>query len=218
MNNKVVIALIGKKGSGKDTAANHIQKILRENQIKVGEIQHFAKPLKDFCKKLCGIFLPEEFEFSDENKDKVFSCDHSSWEGYNKVSDSNVVFIDKPFEFPYGHTAVFSPRILLQQIGMTLRETFNDNIFVESLIHKVINEDSDVSIIADVRFPNEIASLKLIFEHVIFIRIIRPNCNNSNHISETALDNYEADYTILNDSDIDAYKQKIELLMQKTEI
>ena len=106
-------------------------------------------------------------------------------------------------------------REIQQKIGTELfRDSLNEDVWVKSLF--VDFEQTSKWIITDVRFPNEIESIKS--NGGIVVRIINPNVKDlSNHASETSLDNYKDwDYIIYNDGTLDDYKIKIKELYNKT--
>src|SRR5690606_23203263 len=69
-------------------------------------------------------------------------------------------------------------------------------------------------IISDVRFPNEVKSIK--DKEGIILRVTRPGIeNNDNHSSETALDDYkEFDWVLNNDADISTLIEKVKIFLQ----
>lgn len=163
------IALLGKMGSGKTTAA----KYLAENYPHY-RTMHFAAALKATARMIWGGAV-------DNNRD------------------------------------------LMQKFGVMVREIDEDawvNVVrrdIENLSDLTIpdiNKGEWRAIVDDCRFPNEydmLASYKATFiritaaEDIRFGRLQRihkiDNREQMNHISETALDDDEADYTIINNHD-----------------
>lgn len=99
-------------------------------------------------------------------------------------------------------------RTLLQRLGTDIVRAKNPNYWVDYLVDMLwIYEDQwDYVLIPDARFPNEIEAMKLEF-HGIALRVVSDFDNGltdeqKNHPSETALDDYEFDYTIINDRTI----------------
>ena len=136
---------------------------------------------------------------------------------------------------------VITPRLMLQLLGTECgREIIHPNIWVNALfadykptgdnllegeVRKVREEDLIYPnwIITDVRFPNEAQAIK--DRGGIVIRVNRPlerlgnsklpklkHTSISQHPSETALDNYNFDYVIENEGNIDELVQKINQL------
>ena len=100
-------------------------------------------------------------------------------------------------------------RELLQKFGTAIREGVDSDFWVKLLLNNSKNEDI---IIADVRFPNEVKTIKE--AGGIIVRIERKNIETSSHISETALDNYKDwDMTIINDYDLDSLRRSAHYIL-----
>ena len=92
-------------------------------------------------------------------------------------------------------------RRLLQNLGVTLREVIDENVWVNLAFRKINYGDDDRYVIPDVRFPNEMGAIRYVGGKVI--RIERPGYGPVNgHVSETALDNAKFDYTLSNDGTV----------------
>jgi len=104
-------------------------------------------------------------------------------------------------------------RRLLQVFGSELgREKFGNNFWVNQALFGIGNANSKV-VITDVRFPNEASAIKM-YESAQVWRITRPGIQPVNtHISETALDSYAFDHTIVNDAGLNDLQQTIKLLL-----
>jgi len=79
-------------------------------------------------------------------------------------------------------------------------------VWVNSCIKKIKREQSELAIIADVRFPNE---AKAIEQAGGFVARLTRNVHDDNHSSEVALDDYPFKYIIENQD------ESIALLMDK---
>jgi hypothetical protein len=89
-------------------------------------------------------------------------------------------------------------RSLLQIVGTdAMRDQLHENVWVNALFADY-NENSRW-IITDVRFPNEAEAIK---KHGGIVIRINRDVDTNNHLSETALDDYEFDYVIDNNSDM----------------
>lgn len=101
-------------------------------------------------------------------------------------------------------------RKFLQDLGNTVRDYDADtwaNIVVESM-----QNASQIYAITDWRFPNELEVIQKNFDNVITVRIIGRQYDlgeNSEDISEHALDDFEFDYYIENDGTIEEFKNKL---------
>jgi len=111
------------------------------------------------------------------------------------------------------------PRELLQQIGIELiKNKINDKLFINRLLEdiEVFSYFYDIIIVTDARLALEIEIPKQRLKNVITIRINRDNIDNNltenqkNHITETALDNYNNfDYIIENNKDYNELKNEV---------
>ena len=107
-------------------------------------------------------------------------------------------------------------RTLLQWLGTDIVRKKNPNYWVDYLtgVLKMYDGNWDYVLIPDARFPNEIESMKKEFD-CISLRVISDYDNGmteeqKNHPSETALDNYDFDYTLVNPRTISGLCTEIE--------
>lgn len=233
----MVIGISGRLGSGKDTVGKIIQYLTAEDvgadclkRIRAGlsidghhnssfENKKFAGKLKLIGSILSGVPV-ENFEDQDFKK-LPMSLD---WEmtyreflqklgteamrdGLHKNVWVNALFADyKPKIGMYGFNPLDSKHDLSKGIVNALEKDMYPNW-----------------IITDMRFPNEMESVK--DKGGITIRVIRPvhalsQENNATqlHPSETALDNAEFDYVIENDGSFDDLILKVENILKKEQI
>ncbi|MFI7069537.1 deoxynucleotide monophosphate kinase family protein [Micromonospora sediminicola] len=100
-------------------------------------------------------------------------------------------------------------RRTLQQFGIGIRHLQPD-FWVRVVMDEVDHYPGPV-VITDVRFPNEAAAIKAAGGSLV--RVIRPGQDESDqHISETALSDYSADFELLNDSDLHSLLNKVDAL------
>lgn len=98
-------------------------------------------------------------------------------------------------------------RHILQYVGTEVVRQKDPDFWVEFVVKilKLFEGQWDYVIIPDCRFPNEIELLKANFNDVVSLRVNRFGFESDltketkNHISETALDNYEFDEYLVND-------------------
>jgi hypothetical protein len=103
-------------------------------------------------------------------------------------------------------------RKLLQDIGVAARETFGKNFWIEQAVGHFNSDDKIV--FTDVRFKNEVERLKYYSTSQIW-RVYRPGVSAVNsHVSESELEGYPFDHTIVNDSGLNDLKQTIGLLLK----
>ena len=215
-----LIGISGKIGSGKDTVGNIIQMLTQgiDSNTQITEyvngtnitgfdyqIKKFADTIKDtVCMWIgCTREQLEDQEFKQkELGEEWWYCvaDDGSYIPYEQNLHKNKVV----------NLVKLTPRKLLQLLGTECgRQIIHPNIWVNSLFADY-KKDSNW-IITDVRFPNEAQAIK--DKGGIMIRINRPLYRlDDQHPSETALDNYNFDYVIENEGNIDELVQKIKQL------
>ncbi len=90
-------------------------------------------------------------------------------------------------------------RRILQHSGQAVRSA-DPEFWVRALTSRMLDTDGPV-VVTDVRYPNELTAL----QHFRFrtVRIVRPGTDTMTHESETALDGYAADVTIVNNTTLD---------------
>lgn len=111
------------------------------------------------------------------------------------------------------------PRALLQNLGIELIKNKIDNkLLINRILQDIIvfSYFCDIIIVNDARLIDEVETLKAMYPNSTSIRVNRNNYNNgltvneNNHITETALDNYNKfDYTIFNDDNLNISLFKI---------
>lgn len=117
-------------------------------------------------------------------------------------------------------------RTILQHIGTEVVRKREPDFWI-NIVEEFINvfqEDFDVFIIPDCRFPNEINFLKQFNYDVLTVRVIRLNHENKltleqrKHPSETSLDNYNFDYEIVSKSGLDKLEKEVNKLFECVKI
>lgn len=223
-----LLGLSGYISSGKDTFAKMLQMAIFQTKAQDNwtlqeletyysdtiryasgwQIKKFATPLKQIACILLGCTM----EQLEDQEFKKSILEEEWWQPSYRQ--------DAPY--PYKPTV----REFLQRLGTeAIRGQVHDNAWVnamfsdyhyanvqggfmnfeegEPLINILYKEKQSKWIITDLRFPNEYKAIK---DHGgILFRINRgnPYDNTNKHSSETALDNYEFDYTICNDGTLE---------------
>lgn len=223
----MIIALSGRIGSGKDTVGKMIQYLGAEcsnkndvhyrtfeeflkrgqgdNQFQQWyssdwEIKKFAGKLKQIASLLTGI--PVE-KFEDQEFKKTYLG--PEWQ--------NIVY-NPPAE-PYNE--LMTVRLFLQKLGTeAIRDGLHTNAWVNALFADYTNEEN--WIITDCRFPNEAQAIKDRGGVVVKINRKDEETTARLHPSETALDNWEFDYVINNDGDLNQLMEKVNQMLQHFEI
>lgn len=202
-----VIGFIGSMGSGKDTAADYFVNHHGYRR------DSFANTLKDLVSS-------------------VFGWDRILLEGRTAESRKWREQIDPWWAERLGMPHL-TPRWVLQYWGTEVcRYGFHDDIWIASLENKM-RQIGDNIVISDVRFPNEIASIRknggIVLrikrgpDPIWFPEAIKANAGDaialeflasSNiHSSETAWIGCPVDHTITNDSTIDELFSNLQILL-----
>ena len=235
-----LIGISGKAGAGKDLVGVIIQYLVHTtgiinmeywedfknkstfNQIVFSQyvIKKFADKLKTIVCLLIGCTREqlEDREFKERELGEewwYYKGRNNSLIPYNQTSKRSTEDLIKP-----------TPRLLLQLIGTDLfRKQLHPNTWVNASFANYLN---NAWIFTDVRFPNEADSIKEIGG--ILIRVNRPcsvcgglgyhklDCRPSEHQSETALDDYEFDYVIENDSNVEELIKQVKKILIKEKI
>lgn len=156
------------------------------------KIYHFADPLKEMCIALFNL-NPENIYGSDNDKNKATDL---LWESmpYNPDKKS-------------GH---LTHREFLEYFGTNIVRKIKSNAWSEFTIKRILAEQSEIAIIPDVRFPNEVDAIKN--NGGIVIRLTRDVFNSTSE-AEKALDKDVFDWNIF-DLVIDNSTTKLEDLCQ----
>lgn len=136
--NKKVFAICGLQGAGKDTVADKIIKIAQSKSLKA-EKMAFADRLKDMLSALFD--LPRDMLAG-------FTPESRIWREQELPKWSKR--LNRPI----------TPRYLLQYFGTELlRDQFYSNIWIDCLMDSIEKSTSDIIIITDCRYPNEMKAL-----------------------------------------------------------
>lgn len=112
-------------------------------------------------------------------------------------------------------------RSILQKVGTDLARSNHPNIWVNVIVEslKAFGEEYDYILIPDCRFPNEIEVMKNNFD-TLSLRVERVDFESKltdeqkNHISETALDDYDFDYKISVLSGLEYLEAEVRILYE----
>lgn len=156
---------------------------------------------------------------AQHGKDFTAECIKKYIEEYNIINQTNfkvliihygdyLKFIAEKY-FSWDGKKDKKGRELLQHLGTDVVRKEDPDFWVDNLINflNVFKETWDYVLIPDCRFPNEIDKLKDSGFDVTTIRVCRPNFDNGltpeqkSHISETALDEYDFDFSFINSGD-----------------
>jgi hypothetical protein len=146
------------------------------------KIYNFADILKnDICMNMLGLSY-EQCYGDDDKKNTLTDIEWKNMPGYQM---DNINFSEAN---PKGY---MTAREVMQFVGTDMFRKIKTDVWVRGTINKILNEQPEVAIITDCRFPNEVESIKEIGGSVI--RLTR-NPFNSDHTSETILDKDKYDW------------------------
>jgi len=239
----MIIGINGKIGHGKDTVALLIQYLTSEAYKKGRSFEQFkeryqspnttiydsdwivkkyADKLKQIASILTGI-PKEKFEDQDFKKTNL----GSEW-GYNiplQITETKTNTVIYSVDHTRTQIKEMTVREFLQKLGTdAIRQGLHDQAWVNALFSDYTEEKVGSGplsyieypkwIISDLRFSNEYSAIKE--RNGIVIRVERPSIGQtSNHISETALDDYTFDKVIVNDGSIDDLREKVKDLIKE---
>lgn len=238
----MIIGINGKIGSGKDTIGSIIQYLTDENVKDISfedwyasnvysvyqatgkwEIKKFAGKLKTTASLLTGI--PVE-KFEDQEFKKTYLGEE--W-GSIRKNPLQAIPVFKDIQF----NEMMTVREFLQILGTeAMRDNLHENVWVNALFADykkeltfcgIDNKGGLVQcakypnwIITDMRFENELESVVL--RNGITIRVVRPGTAVGTHPSETALDDTEFHYNIINNGTIEDLVEKVREVLIKERI
>lgn len=178
-----IIGLTGKARAGKDTFGRMLAtELFRLDRIRFVLIA-YANELKRRCQN--------DFDLS-----------------YDQLWGDNKEVPDSRYPKRGSDSSFLSAREILQAYGEFFR-TIDNNFWVNRLFDTIKSKKYKSVIITDIRHPNEADPVREVGG--IIIRINRPNnelkIHGTNHISETAMDDYVPDFFVDNSGTLDDLKK-----------
>jgi hypothetical protein len=209
-----ILAVSGKKQSGKDTLLSYLTPILG----KIGTVKNysFAMPLKEWVINTLGLEW-EQVWGSDANKNSLTPY---KWDNLpvfvrwinsrerqfldmagllyrpkdieNIVSENEFITQCELGCMAIGlRTGFMTAREVMQVMGTDImRKMFSDNVWVDTLQRAIEKDRPDFALICDMRFPAEFLSFYRNHGARV-VRLMRDVSNGDQHPSEVALDNWE---------------------------
>ena len=214
-----IIGISGRKQSGKNTFANYVNGsilksrdmiqdfFINENgKLVVKTTDHDGKSgygILDVMRKDVSFIEYAEldlwpyvkvYSFADYLKDICISLFNFKYDQAYGTDDDKNTLVDILWEsMPYSKKkGKMTAREFMQHFGTNVIRKFKDDAWVSNTLKRIISEDSEVSIIADVRFPNGVEAIKN--AGGINIRLTR-NIFDDSHKCETSLDENNFDWS-----------------------
>jgi len=180
----MIIGITGKARTGKDTFAEYLAEEIYNRIKKRFVLMAYAHELKLRVQKDFDLSYEQLWGDQKEIEDRRYKCNPY-------MSDSN--------------KENWTPREILQAYGEFFR-SINYNFWVEHLFRTIREKEYNNVIITDVRHPNEADPVVEQGGYIIKVtsdRSDREKIHGSNHISETAMDNYShIDFVVSNNNDL----------------
>jgi len=168
----IILALSGKKQSGKDTSA-----VFLSTRIYGALIFSFADPLKEFCIDVLGMSRDQCYGTDDEKN----SLTQYKW--HDVVTHPQLLDCDI--------NKKMTAREVMQVFGTDIVRRKFGNVWAKATIRKIKKANYQFNVIADCRFPNEIETV-LDEPKGYVIRLTRdPFGGEDQHESETVLDDFD---------------------------
>lgn len=162
----------------------------------------FADALKSICHNLFGLTY-EQCYGTDEQKNTIVP--HLLWENMPGFTDH---LYSVRFSGP------MTAREFMQFFGTNIMRKMYSPIWINATINKIQQEGSTLSIVPDVRFPNEVEAIRAAGGKVV--KLTR-QISEDNHESETALNDYnDYDYVIDNQNmSLDDFVAEVKKVYQR---
>lgn len=219
----MIIGISGRKQSGKNTVANIINGELLKDMMLISDYkinnegQLVIKTTDTGGNEGWGILdvtrKDEEFQqYADKNiwphvkiyhfadylksiSINLFGLDAKKVYGSDNDKNSKTEFRWEKMPSTNNKRGKLTIREFLQYFGTELVRKIKDNAWVESTINIINNENSELALVPDVRFPNEVLAIKE--NGGIVIRLTR-NVYDDKHECESALDKDVFDWSNFN--------------------
>ncbi len=204
---KLAIGIAGRARRGKGTIASIMTDYCAAHQIPC-QIVSFADPLKDFLTSVVGRREP----FRGNDADRNAPIPEMTWGDFAEPFQIAAIELFGDVIRPDVHP---TGRQLMQLYGTdVIRKYFMADVWVRIAKNKC-RDFNGVTLIDDVRFPNEAATRRFAPDRAVFdltVRVDRPGFPLSNHASEVSVDQIPAEYlaTVFdNAGTIDDLKDKV---------
>jgi hypothetical protein len=232
---KLVVAAIGKRGSGKNTAANQIAALYLNSIHGVGH--WVVNTTGQLCRRWDDNDL-EVTEFSESSAGhgiryvsfadplKRFCRDvlGLSWKqcyGTNEDKDTRTRLSWDSLPVPHTQHGLMSAREVLQVFGTDLVRAWYPTAWVDAAFRTIQQCPHRLVLVTDCRFPNELEALKALKDDetdVFLIRLMRTPHGTDAHASESSIDTIPLDAFHLVIGDCGDVEAQRELLIPQAEV
>lgn len=179
--NVLIVAFVGKKRSGKDTAGNYFV-----SNHGYTYAQKLAAPIKDIGRMLFGW-----------SQDMVEGVNYNREQLIPELGMSVRQFLQE-----CGSLFKYDLSDRIPDYG----DKVGPKIWAEVCARWLDKQKPGQYVLTDVRFPEEIQVLKSKFKHVYVVKLISNRSPEDKHISETAVDTVPFNFCVVNDG-YDTYSQ-----------
>jgi hypothetical protein len=180
----MIIALAGRKQSGKSTSCEYIQMLLKAHTNLSCKIYSFADPLKqDICINILGLTY-EQCYGTDDDKNTLTPLMWKDMPEYN---------ITWTWNDEYDSSGYMTARQVMEFVGTSIFRRMKHNVWSAATVNKIRSEDIDVALVADCRFPNEVEAIQN--NGGVVIRLTRDPFQSKSD-SESALDRCSFDWSL----------------------
>ena len=170
------------------------------------KLYSFADGLKLLCMEFFGL-THEQVYGTDDQKNTETKIE---WANTPTWKNGGLLFAPRDN---------MTARELLQYFGTDIMRRMYNNVWVDYAIKNILREKSNISVIADVRFPNEVEAIKSAGGKVI--RLTREFAQDS-HSSENALDKENYDWSnfdyVVNNTDMTSLFNALAKIYSELEI
>ncbi len=197
--------------SRKTQAMTQFKKDYLDKYIK---IYSFADPLKEFVVNVLGI--PYENVYGSYDQKVNVRHEHIRWanmpgiitnellwdslcENFKDAEPNAEALIEHGLGLKWHEDGPMSAREVLQHFGTDICRRMYGDCWVNATIQKIKTESTEIALLPDVRFRNEVEGIQSI-EDGIVIKLTRAMNAGDTHTSETELDNYENFNFVLDNS------------------
>lgn len=113
----------------------------------------------------------------------------------------------------YWENKYLTAREVMQVVGTDIFRSMKPNIWPEATINKILDDNTELALITDCRFPNEVDAIHSVGGLVI--RLTRNKLNSADHISEVILDKDRYDWSnfdhVIDNENMTIYDQSMYL-------